>query len=176
MIFIIGGLVILFVFFISIYNGLKRAEVAVENAKSGIDVALKRRYDLIPNLVEVVKGYASHEKALFEGLALMRRGALTPQEQYAASGQAINRLLAVAESYPELRASDHFLHLQRALMDVEEHIQASRRLYNRNLAILKTKVMTFPGNVVNGVARVKVDAYFEIPDDQRSAVRIDLKS
>lgn len=170
---IIGFLLVSLVY---VYNELKRGQVAVESAKSGMDVALKRRFDLIPNLVEAVKGYATHEKAVFESVASMRHGDNTAQENYDKSGATINRLLALSESYPELRANENFVHLQRALMDVEEHIQASRRIYNRNVALLKNKAMTFPGNIVNKIANVKIADYFEIADDERGAVSIDLKS
>lgn len=168
---IIGVILILSIAFIFIYNGIKRKENAVEEGLSGIDVALKRRYDLIPNLVETVKAYAHHEKEVLESVIHERNA--SSQDAYDASGQAINKILAIAESYPELKANKNYLHLQRALMDVEEHIQAARRIYNRNVKELKNSVLTFPGSAVNLVAKVQPGKYFTIEDHERSHVEVD---
>lgn len=167
-----GVLLIVLIAFVVIYNRIKRNENAVEEGLSGIDVALKRRYDLIPNLVETVKAYAKHEKEVLESIVHVRKD--SSQDAYDASGEAINKILAIAESYPELKADKNFLHLQRALMDVEEHIQAARRIYNRNVKELKNSVLTFPGSAVNLVAKVEPGKYFTIDDHQRSQVVVNL--
>ena len=138
---------------IIIYNGLVRARQVKEEAWSGIDVQLKRRADLIPNLIETVKGYAAHEKAVFENVTRARAetiGAQTPAEAGVAEGhmqQALKSLFAVAEAYPQLQASQNFLQLQSQIVDTEDKIQASRRFYNGGVRELNTKIKVFPNNL-----------------------------
>lgn len=169
---IFGVVIILVVGFILIYNKIKRNENAVEEALSGIDVALKRRYDLIPNLVETVKGYAKHEKETLESIVLSRNS--NKQSAYNESGEAINTILAISENYPELKADKNFLHLQRSLLDVEEHIQAARRIYNRNVTELKNSVLTFPGSAVNALAKAQPQKYYVIENHERAVVKVNL--
>jgi len=162
---------------IGAYNGLVRARQMVQEAWSGIDVQLKRRADLIPNLVETVKGYASHEKVALERVTEMRaRAQNVPagdiQGRAAAEGmltQALGRLLAVAEAYPDLKASQNFADLQRALETTEREIQMARRYYNGSVRELNTKVESFPSNLVAGQFGFAKADYFELenPSDRQ---------
>ncbi|GAB6858660.1 LemA family protein [Microbacterium xylanilyticum] len=135
------------------YNSLVQLGVRVDEAWSDITVQLKRRADLIPNLIDTVKGYAAHEKAVFENVTRARAETLsasTPGEAGAAEGhlqQALKSLFAVAEAYPQLQASQNFLQLQSALVDTEDKIQASRRFYNGGVRELNTKIKVFPNNL-----------------------------
>jgi LemA protein len=157
---------------IGAYNGLVRARQMVQEAWSGIDVQLKRRADLIPNLVETVKGYASHEKEALERVTEMRaRAQNVPtgdiQGRAVAEGmlsQALGRLLAVAEAYPDLKASQNFAELQRALETTERDIQMARRYYNGSVRELNTKVESFPSNLVAGQFGFAKADYFELED------------
>jgi len=162
---------------IGAYNGLVRVRQMVQEAWSGIDVQLKRRADLIPNLVETVKGYASHEKEALERVTEMRaRAQNVPagdiQGRAAAEGmltQALGRLLAVAEAYPDLKASQNFADLQRALETTEREIQMARRYYNGSVRELNTKVESFPSNLVAGQFGFAKADYFELenPSDRQ---------
>ncbi|WP_105565493.1 LemA family protein [Microbacterium halophytorum] len=135
------------------YNSLVQLGVRVDEAWSDITVQLKRRVDLIPNLIETVKGYAAHEKAVFENVTRARAEALqasSPQEAGKAEGQieqALKSLFAVAEGYPQLQASQNYLQLQSELVDTEDKIQASRRFYNGGVRDLNTKIKVFPNNM-----------------------------
>ena len=151
---LIGALVVALVIVASIYNGLVSKRNMAKNAFSSIDVMLKRRHDLIPNLVEVVKGYAAHEKEMFESVTKLRNQALNPSAPIADRFEAekqltpqLGRLIAVAESYPELKANEQFMNLQRNLTESEEQIAASRRAYNAAVLQLNNAVDTFPSNI-----------------------------
>ena len=159
-------------FFVGNYNKLVTLRNRFKNAFAQIDVQLKRRYDLIPNLVETVKGYASHEKEALERVTEMRaRAQNVPvgdiQGRAAAEGmlsQALGRLLAVAEAYPDLKASQNFADLQRALETTEREIQMARRYYNGSVRELNTKVESFPSNLVAGQFGFAKADYFELED------------
>jgi LemA protein len=164
---------------IGIYNSLVQLRVRSENAWADIDVQLKRRYDLIPNLVETVKGYAAHEKGTFENVAKFRSAAMsasTPAEKSEAEGQltyALRGLLAVAEAYPQLRASDQFQALQASLSGMEDNIQNARRYYNAVVRDLNTKIQTFPTNIVAGMFHVEPRQFFDITEpSQREPVAV----
>jgi len=137
---------------------------------SDIDVQLRRRYDLIPNLVETVKGYAAHERELFENVTKARNmamGAQTVKEHSEAENflsSTLKTLFAVSENYPQLRASENFLELQRELRDTEDKIQASRRFYNTNVMALNTGVESFPANVIANMFSFKKAEFFEVED------------
>ena len=157
---------------IVVYNGLVRSRQMVKEAWSGIDVQLKRRADLIPNLVETVKGYATHEKEALERVTEMRtRAQNVPagdiQGRAAAEGlltQALGRLMAVAEAYPDLKASQNFTELQRSLETTEGEIQMARRYYNGSVRELNVKVESFPSNLIaNGFHFTKAE-YFELEE------------
>ena len=161
---VIAGVVLLLVI---LYNGLAGLRVRADSAWSDIDVQLKRRHDLIPNLVETVKGYASHEKGTFENIARYRSAAMsatTVDEKAQAEGQltqALRGLLAVAENYPQLRASEQFTSLQSSLSQTEDAIQNSRRYYNAVVRDLNTKIATFPSNMIAGMFSFQPRQFFQ---------------
>jgi LemA protein len=165
-------------FFIAMYNGLIRLRVRADASWSDIDVQLKRRHDLIPNLVETVKGYAAHEKGTFENIAKYRSAAMSatsPPDRAAAEGQltqALRGLLAVAENYPQLRASEEFTALQGQLTQTEDNIQNARRYYNAVVRDFNTKLQTFPTNVFGSMLGFQPRPYFELetPADRENVV------
>ncbi len=170
---LIGLLVVLVVLALvvaAMYNGLVQLRVRADSAWSDIDVQLKRRHDLIPNLVETVKGYATHEKGTFENVAKYRSAAMaatTPEERGQAEGmltQALRGLLAVAEAYPQLQASQQFQSLQTSLTSLEDAIQNSRRYYNAVVRDLNTKIQSFPTNIIAGMFNFQQRQFFEIAD------------
>src|SRR3979411_1494689 len=155
---VIGILVVGAIFILAgIYNSLVQLRVRADSAWSDIDVQLKRRHDLIPNLVETVKGYASHEKGTFENIAKFRSQAMqatTPEGKAVAENQltgALKSLFAVAENYPELKASEEFTQLQASLSQTEDTIQNSRRYYNAVVRDLNHKIQSFPTNILAGM-------------------------
>lgn len=154
---------------IYVFNAIVSSSNQVLEASSGVDVALSKRYNLIPNLVETVKGYASHERAIFEQVAALRTIPVTNRAVYDQDVVAVqSQLLALAESYPELKADQQFLNLQRGLTDAEEHIQAARRLYNHKVEALNSTIDTFPGNLVNLLAKRERAAFFEAESQNRN--------
>ena len=169
---VIVGLVLLAII---LYNGLAQLRVRADSAWADINVQLKRRHDLIPNLVETVKGYATHEKGTFENIARYRSAAMsatTPAEKSQAEGQltqALRGLLAVAENYPQLQASQQFTSLQGSVSEIEDAIQNSRRYYNAVVRDLNTKVVTFPSNIVAGMFGFQQRQFFELetPEDKQ---------
>lgn len=170
---VIGALV---VFLIVMYNGLVSLKVRADASWSDIDVQLKRRHDLIPNLVETVKGYAAHEKGTFENIAKWRSaamGATTPQDRAQAEGQltmALKGLFAVAEAYPQLRANENFMSLQNSLAQIESDIQNSRRYYNAVVRDYNTKIQSFPGNMLAGMMGFTPRQFFEVESAAERAV------
>ncbi len=170
---LIGLLVVIVVLALIVagmYNGLVQLRVRTDSAWSDIDVQLKRRHDLIPNLVETVKGYAAHEKGTFENVAKFRSAAMaatTPEERGQAEGmltQALRGLLAVAEAYPQLQASQQFQSLQSSLSSLEDAIQNSRRYYNAVVRDLNTKIQSFPTNIIAGMFNFQQRQFFEITE------------
>lgn len=161
---------------VGIYNGLVRRRTIVSEAWSGIDAQLKRRADLIPNLVETVKGYATHERETFDELTRLRTQS-APEgdvEKRAQTEQAITaaigKVMAVAENYPALRATENFQALQKDLADIEDQIQLARRYYNGAVRDLNVMVQQFPSNIVAGQTGFKTAAFFEIEDAKDRAV------
>jgi LemA protein len=152
------------------YNGLVQLKVRADSAWSDIDVQLKRRHDLIPNLVETVKGYATHEKGTFENVAKYRSAAMaaqSPEERGQAEGaltMALRGLLAVAEAYPQLQASEQFKSLQNSLSELEDALQNSRRYYNAVVRDLNTKIQSFPSNIIAGMFNFQPRQFFEITE------------
>ena len=161
-----------------VYNSLIRLKNRVDEAWSDIDVQLKRRYDLIPNLVNTVKGYAAHEKELFEKVAEARAramGAKNAEEQAEAENMlssTLKSLFAVAENYPDLKANQNFLELQRELTDTEDKIQAARRFYNGNVRDFNTKIQIFPNNLIAGMMHFKQYEFFEADKKERENVKV----
>lgn len=150
------------------YNSLVQLRVRTESSWSDIDVQLKRRHDLIPNLVETVKGYAAHEKSTFEDVAKFRSVAMqaaTPADKAQAEGQlstALKSLFAVAESYPQLQASQEFTELQNSLNSIEDNIQNARRYYNAVVRDYNTRVQSFPTNILAGMFGFQTKQFFEL--------------
>lgn len=165
---VLGLVVVVVIAAIGLYNRLVGLRNASESAWSDVDVQLKRRWELIPNLVETVKGYARHEQTTFEKVTTARTQAMqavTPGEKAAAEGnlaQSLKGLFAVAEAYPELRASENFQGLQKELSSLEEAIQNARRYYNAVVRDLNTGCETFPGNLVAGAFGIQHKEYFEL--------------
>ena len=178
---IVGVLALLVVFAIYIYNSLVTLNQRVKEAWSDITVQLKRRYDLIPNLVESVKGYAKHEKKVFENVTKARANALNaqgPAETAKAENmfeQALKSLFAVAEAYPALRATENFQQLQAELVDTEDKIQAARRFYNGSVRDFNTKIQQFPNNLFAGMLGFKTREYFELDEAGDVAVQEPVK-
>ncbi len=177
---IIAVAVIILVWVIAIYNSLIKFVNRAREAWSDIDVQLKRRYDLIPNLVEAVKGYAAHEKDTLDAVVSARAKAtqmtidpsnITPEQIQAFSSsqvdlsQALGRLLALSESYPDLKANTNFLELQRELSDTENKIQAARRFYNGNIRDLNIKIESFPSNLIASLFKFKKMEFFELEEE-----------
>lgn len=163
---------------IATYNGLIRLKNRVDEAWSDIDVQLKRRYDLIPNLVNTVKGYATHEKELFEKVTEARTRAMnagSTQDKAEAENMlsgTLKTLFAVSENYPDLKANTNFLELQRELSDTENKIQASRRFFNGNVMEYNTKIQVFPTNLFAGMLNFMKRDFFEIDEAQREPVNV----
>lgn len=159
----------------SVYNGLVRLKVRTDEAWADIDVQLKRRYDLIPNLLETVKGYAAHEKGVMEEVTKARTAAMGAQSMGDHSQaenmltDALKSLFAVAENYPDLKANQNFLDLQHELRDAEDKIMAARRFYNANVRDFNTKIMVFPNNLIaNSLGFSKRD-FFELGEGESAA-------
>lgn len=185
---LIGLLVVVLIWGVSIYNRFVKLVQQTKEAWADIDVQLKRRYDLIPNLVETVKGYASHERETLDAVTNARAEAtkvhvdpsnLTPESIAAMSGaeagltQALGKLLAVAEAYPDLKANTNFLELQRELSDTENKIQAARRFYNGNVKDLMIALEQFPSNVIGNMFNFKAVEYFEVENEtEREQVKV----
>ena len=176
---IVGVALLLGLIFILTRNSIIGARNRVDEAWSGIDVQLKRRHDLVPNLVETVKGYAQHERETFEKVTQARAAAMQaqgPAEAGQAEGllsQALGGLRVVAEQYPELRATENFQQLSRNLSELEDEIQASRRIYNSNVQSYNTDIEQFPGSIIANQGNFTPRAYFEIEDaSERSAPQV----
>jgi LemA protein len=176
---IVLGIVVLAAIALAVsYNRFVSQRQLIRNAFANIDTELKRRYDLIPNLVETVKGYASHEREVFEEVTRARSAAAgtsgqSPATQAAAEGPlvaALGRLFAVAENYPELKANQNFLALQAELSNTEDRIQASRRFYNANVQDYNRRVNAFPSTFIARMFHFKEEEFFEIPEAQRPVV------
>lgn len=176
---ILAGLLIIFlIYIIGVYNSLVILKTRIKEALSGIDVQLKRRADLIPNLVETVKGYAKHEKTVFENVTKARSALLKAEnlkEKAQANEQlssALKTLFAVAEAYPQLQASENFRELQRQLEDTEDKIAYSRQFYNANVLDYNTKVKMFPSNIVAGFFGFKEEEFFQTEEEDRKNVKV----
>ncbi|ASR55523.1 LemA family protein [Cellulomonas sp. CW35] len=170
---VVALVVIVLLWAVAQYNALVRLRNLVQESWRQIDVELHRRHDLIPNLVETVKGYAAHERAVFDEVTRARAAAAGTGASVAEQAvqenqltQALGRLFAVAENYPVLRASENFQQLQNELSTTEDRIAAARRFYNANVRSLNTKIETFPTNVIAGMFHFERAEYFEVQDPQ----------
>ena len=177
-IIIIVVLVLIILSIISTYNELVRLRNKVKDQWSQIDVQLKRRCDLIPNLVETVKGYAKHEKVTLEAVIKARNTFLTaksPEDEMKASKEvttALNKLFALAEAYPDLKANENFTSLQNTLSETEDKISYARQFYNDNVMNYKNKIEMFPSNIVAGIFNFKPEPFFEATEEERKNVEV----
>jgi LemA protein len=175
---IIAVIVVIGLILVGMYNSLVTARLRVREAWSGIDVQLKRRSSLIPNLVETVRGYAAHERETLESVTRARAqldNAGTAQQAAQANNmltQALRSLFAVAEAYPDLKANENFLQLQSELTDTEDKIAYARQFYNRNVLAYNTKIQTFPSLVLAGMFNFTAEEFFEAEEEEREDIRV----
>lgn len=174
MIWILGIVVIVVVWYISAMNGLRQKEVKIDEALSGIDVALTKRYDVLTNSIEIVKGYAKHEKELIVETIKMRQGMSMSERTEADSkmDEMQTKIFALAENYPQLKASENFKELQKQVADCEEHLQAARRVYNSNVSALNQSIVTFPTSIVANAIGVQSKEFFEADAKKKENVEI----
>jgi len=181
LIFVIAIIIlILIVWFIAGYNKLQSLSIKIKEAESGIDVALTKRFDVLTKMVEVVKGYAKHERETLEEIVKLRntvidmsRSTLEQKQEYAKQmDHALRAVNVVVEQYPELKASENFKQLQVAIADCEEHLQASRRLYNANVSSYNHKVQLFPSSIIASICGFKTKEFFEAEEFKRKDVEI----
>jgi LemA protein len=174
---ILAIVAVLVLYFVFVFNSLVSLKTRSEEAWSDISIQLKRRYDLIPNLINAVKGYAKHEKEVFEKVTKARTeamGATTIKEKEVAENsitQALKSVFAVAENYPDLKANENFLSLQADLTDTENKIEASRRFYNANVRDLNIKIDSFPSSVVANTFKFTKKELFEVSESQKAAIQ-----
>ncbi len=181
-IIIVAALLLLIILLVvSIYNGLVKRRNEVDNAFGGMDVQLKKRYDLIPNLVATVKQYASHEKELLTKVTELRakvtQGNLSPDEKVKLDNEisaGMKSIMVAVENYPDIKASDNFIHLQRTLNEVESQISAARRTYNAVITEYNNGIETFPENIIAGMMNLHHKEVFVIPEIER--INVDVKS
>ena len=175
---IVAIVVLLLIYFVSTYNGLVRLRNMVSDQWSQIDVLLKRRSDLIPNLVETVKGYAKHEKETLDAVITARNKAVSAkgiEDEMKASGEltgALNKLFALAESYPDLKANTNFMDLQNNLKDTEDKISYARQFYNDAVLKYKNKIEMFPSSIVAGMFKFEPKPFFEATETERENVKV----
>lgn len=176
---IVAVLVLLVLYVVGTYNGLVKLRNRVKDQWSQIEVQLKRRFDLIPNIVETVKGYAKHESETLKGVIEARNKftvASTPEQEMEANNQltgAIRQLFALSESYPDLKADSSFLKLQETLEDTENKISTTRQFYNDTVLTLNNKVEMFPSNIIANMFGFKKEAFFEAPAEAKEAPKVE---
>ena len=175
---LVGAIVLVGLYLLSLYNGLVSLKARIEEAWSQIDVQLKRRADLIPNLVETVKGYAKHEKTVFSEVT-KARSALMPAQSLQGKAQAsdmltnaIGKLFAIAENYPQLKANENFLQLQKELSDTEDKVAYSRQYYNSTVQEYNVKIRTFPNTLFNEMFGFSEKEFFAASEEERKSVKV----
>ena len=169
---IVGVIALVLLFIVTMYNGLITLKNRVDEAMSDMDVQLKRRYDLIPNLVETVKGYATHEQGTLEKVIAARSSAMSVSSSDVDNkikaenelSSTLKSIFALSENYPDLKANQNFLELQRELSDTEDKIMASRRFYNGNVRDFNTKLQVFPTNIINSMLHFTAYKFYELSD------------
>lgn len=174
--FVILGIVVvvILIWFVATSNSLRRAVVKIEEAESGIDVALTKRYDVLTKMLDVAKNYANYEKATILETIQVRRG-MSMEERAAANEQmssAFEKIYAVAEAYPDLKSSENFRQLQVSIMDVEEHLQAARRAYNGNVSAYNQSIVSFPTSLVASMLGMGARAFFQAEEAKRQDVEM----
>lgn len=175
-IFIIVIIVLIIIWYIVTSNKLNRSIVKIDEALSGIDVALTKRYDVLTKMIEVVKSYAKHEKeTLFEVIKLRKDMSIKEiNDANRVMDENFRKINVVAESYPELKSSENYKTLQQSIVDVEEHLQASRRLYNSNVSLYNQLLVSFPTSIVAKNKKMTKKDFFEIDETKKEDVKIDL--
>lgn len=179
---IILPLIFLILYVVGVFNFFARAKVRIDEAWSQIDVQLKRRVDLIPNLVETVKGYASHEKEVFENVTKARSALMNAGNAHDAAvaddmlSGALKSLFAVAEAYPELKAQEGFVNLQKELSDTEDKVAYSRQFYNSVVRDYNAKLAVFPSNVIGNILGFKPSSFFEVSEGEREPVKVNFNN
>ncbi len=175
---LLGVVVVLAIALVALYNSLAKQKVTVDEASSDIETFLKQRYDMIPNLVETVKGYAKHEKDIFESVSRLRSqtmdaGSLGEKMKLDTElSKGISRIFAIAESYPQLRANENFIQLQDTLKELEENIQKARRFYNGTVRDFNSKIVVFPNNLIAGIFGFKNLPFFEATEEEQKNVEV----
>ena len=175
---ILGVVLLLGIILISLYNRLVRQKVVIGEASADIETMLKQRYDMIPNLVSIVKGYAQHEKGTFESVTELRSKAMSAgsfEEKAKIEDQlskGLSKIFALAENYPELKANTNFLELQTSLKDLEDNIQKSRRFYNGTVRDFNTAIVVFPNNILANILGFKAEPFFEASQEEQKNVEI----
>ncbi|HAM37234.1 MAG: LemA-like protein [candidate division WS6 bacterium GW2011_GWC2_36_7] len=175
---ILGIILLLAVILVSLYNKLVRQKVVIGEASADIETMLKQRYDMIPNLVSIVKGYAQHEKGTFESVTELRSKAMSAgsfEEKAQIEDQlskGLSKIFALAENYPELKANTNFLELQTSLKDLEDNIQKSRRFYNGTVRDFNTTIVVFPNNILANMLGFKAEPFFEASEEEQKNVEI----
>lgn len=169
-------IILIFIVLLAIYNSLIKKRNAVKQSRSSIDVYLLQRFDLIPNLIECVKGYAKHEKEIFENISKLRTEYNETKNLDKASelNTEINNLLLIGENYPELKSSTNFLNLQKNLTKIEDQLQAARRLYNMDVTTYNTSLQVFPSNIIATIFKFKEETLFKIEPNQSENIKINL--
>jgi LemA protein len=173
---VLGVIAVLAIFVVTIYNRIVALNQRADQAFADVDVQLKQRHDLVPNLVETVKGYAGHEKSTLDAVITARNVAVNAQGPAAqgaaegALGAALGKLFALAEAYPDLKANTNFLELQRELADIENKLAAARRFFNSSVQEFNTSIQQIPGNFIAPMGGFKQREFFEIPAENRASV------
>ncbi len=174
----LGIVLLLAIVLVSLYNKLASQKVVINEASADIETMLKQRYDMIPNLVSIVKGYAQHEKGTFEAVTELRNKAMSAgsfDEKAKLEDQlskGLSKIFALAENYPELKANTNFLDLQTSLKDLEDNIQKSRRFYNGTVRDFNTMIVVFPNNILAGMFGFKAEPFFEASEEEQKNVEI----
>lgn len=174
--YIIVGIIILIIWYICSLNKLTRARIKVMEALSGIDVALTKRHDVLINMIETVKGYVKHESKIMFATVEIRKD-MQLSEKFKANrimDKNLENINIIAEEYPKLKASENFNRLQRAIVDVEEHLQASRRCYNSNVSNYNQLILSFPTNIVAKIKNMKEESFFETEEDKKDNIQVNL--
>ena len=173
---IIAVVVLLLLIFIGISNGLNRALVKIDEAASGIDVALTKRYDVLTKMMDTCKSFVKHESEVMFEVIKLRSGSSIQEKNEAnhAMDENFRKINVVAENYPELKSSETFVTLQKSVLDVEEHLQAARRLYNSNVSIFNQKIVTFPSSIIANMKGFTKKDFFEAEESKRADVKIDI--
>ena len=169
-------LLIVIIWIISVSNGLNRAIVKIDEASSGIDVALTKRYDVLSKMIDVVKAYTKHEKETMFEVIKLRQG-MSTEEKIDANNKMnsnLEKIRVIAENYPELKSSENYNTFQKSIVEVEEHLQAARRMYNSNVSIFNQKLVTFPTSIIANSKGLTKKSFFEAEEIKKEDIKIDL--